>query len=689
MIMGKNLFEELQERKKQLGNFAKTALQKQWIKQEEYDGIITKLENDTLTIGVIGQMKCGKSTFLNAFIFEDEVLPAATTPMTAALSVITYGSQKEISAEFYTAEEWEELKMTAERNLEEVESDAIESSKIKAARELCEKSTRINHEINQLLGKKKRDGLDNLKEYVGADGKYVAITKSVTIYYPKDWLKGVEIVDTPGFNDPVVSREIRTQDFLKKADVVLLLLYAGRAFDATDRDIVFEKIRSVGVGKVLVGVNKYDLCYEKGETIDEITDNVTNEIKKACRDYQGSAIEDLVKNEKPILFSASMALMAKMPLEHIRHNEDYKFHWDRTCDIFEISTQSQMLEKSFLSNIETAVREVIEKSKNEILFRKPVNMIWQAGMNAKENIENALAVKREELKALEMPDDELESKIDNLNKAQKRINRKAERMTEDFSEQFDDKLKEFIYSLEDTKNSEKTSMDNIIDSEKKSLLPRKIKNRWETFMSITLKRMIERYQKQNQKLVVEFADNFGDDVEDVLRKYLDSEDIIETFKSHIKRGVNNLKEDNITFYSEVTPNTNDENDDLAWYDLFWIIPSLPLVPIGMSIENIYNRIKLRDELHDKVDDLFNKINFKEIEGRMVSYKENCISLLGRESVETLLSSLLDQLEKAKGSKEEKENKKVLAQEELASLEKNEGVLQMQIEEMKRIKSQIM
>lgn len=80
-----------------MGNFAKTALQKQWIKQEEYDGIITKLENDTLTIGVIGQMKCGKSTFLNAFIFEDEVLPAATTPMTAALSVITYGSQRDIS----------------------------------------------------------------------------------------------------------------------------------------------------------------------------------------------------------------------------------------------------------------------------------------------------------------------------------------------------------------------------------------------------------------------------------------------------------------------------------------------------------------------------------------------------------------------------------------------------------------
>ena len=60
----------------------------------------------------------------------------------------------------------------------------------------------------------------------------------------------------------------------------MLLLYAGRAFDATDRDIVFEKVRSVGVGKILIGVNKYDLCYEKGETEDEIVGNVSAEIKK-------------------------------------------------------------------------------------------------------------------------------------------------------------------------------------------------------------------------------------------------------------------------------------------------------------------------------------------------------------------------------------------------------------------------
>ena len=160
---------------------------------------------------------------------------------------------------------------------------------------------------------------------------------------------------------------------------MLLLLYAGRAFDTTDRDIVFEKVRSVGVGKILIGVNKYDLCYEKGETEEEIVGNVSAEIKKACNAYRDSYVSELLRNEKPILFSASMALMAKMPISQIRNDEDYNFHWQRTCDIFEISTQREMLSKSLIANLDAAVRSLIEKSKGEILFRKPVNMVFQAG----------------------------------------------------------------------------------------------------------------------------------------------------------------------------------------------------------------------------------------------------------------------------------------------------------------------
>ena len=89
--MEQNLFEEFQNKKNKLKSLALKAKDFGWSDENRCKERIDKGEKGIWTIGVSGQMKCGKSTFLNSFVFEDTVLPAATTPMTAALSVITYG----------------------------------------------------------------------------------------------------------------------------------------------------------------------------------------------------------------------------------------------------------------------------------------------------------------------------------------------------------------------------------------------------------------------------------------------------------------------------------------------------------------------------------------------------------------------------------------------------------------------
>ena len=46
--------------------------------------------NRDLKIGIVGQVKAGKSSFLNALIFDGrDILPKAATPMTAALTKIS------------------------------------------------------------------------------------------------------------------------------------------------------------------------------------------------------------------------------------------------------------------------------------------------------------------------------------------------------------------------------------------------------------------------------------------------------------------------------------------------------------------------------------------------------------------------------------------------------------------------
>ena len=420
-----DLLKEIWERKQRLLQLLQRAKEYGWIDDSTLKAEIKRAEEQKLTIGVIGQMKAGKSTFLNTFIFGDTILPAATSPMTASLSYITYGPEKKLVAEFYTPDEWAELRNTALLPIEEGQESTAQGSKIKAAQELVAKAGKIS-QINSFLGKTKEDSFSNLIDYVGADGKYIAITKAVTLYYPLEYLKGVEIVDTPGFNDPIVSREERTRQFLKQADVSLLLLYAGRAFDASDRDILFKDVRNCGIGKILVGVNKYDTIVAQGETPAGITQNTEQALRQAAYEVQDEAIIELVQETHPIPFSAEMALLSKLPMSRISKDENLMFHYKRYCETFEISSQSELYERSLVESLNEAVRDVIERDKVEILLRKPVNMIQAAGNKHLSDIQNALTLAESQVKVLEMPDDELEDREDQLAKAERKLNRKID-----------------------------------------------------------------------------------------------------------------------------------------------------------------------------------------------------------------------------------------------------------------------
>lgn len=528
-----NFFKEIQEKRKCFEEYAKKALNYQWITQEEYDEYLHKIENDKLTIGVIGQMKCGKSTFLNALIFGDEILPAATTPMTASLSVITYGAEKSLEAEFYTSDEWAELQVTANRSLDEVIGNTSEESKIKAAKELVSKAEKIGGNLSALLGTKRKDKLENLIEYVGADGKYIAITKSVRLEYPLEYLKGVEIVDTPGFNDPIVSREERTKEFLKKADVVVMLLYAGRAFDATDKDIIFNLVRNVGVGKVLIGVNKYDLCYERGETSEEIIEAVREQLKKASNEFaHNNSIGDLVRKAEPILLSANMALMSKIPLSKIQEDENLQFYYKRALDIFEISNQDQMYEKSLMQNFEDAIKEQVIKSKDEILIAKPKNRITQIGENKAGEVEIAIAKLKEDIEISTMSKEKAEEAQYNVEKAKKR----AEKKINNFGAEIEDIVTPIIRNLRNEMEG------NVITNRRKAVqkirdlkdrvifnygIDNRIRNLDHDVKNIHEDAYIQNrnlYEEKTSQIVSEIkkaSSNFIMDIEEICDKYLE------------------------------------------------------------------------------------------------------------------------------------------------------------------------
>ena len=81
------------------------------IKVESY-----RQQEQTLSIGVMGQVKAGKSTFLNALLFNGEaVLPEAATPKTANLTRISWGEKPTPAVASYSLQGWSDLIRMAAR----------------------------------------------------------------------------------------------------------------------------------------------------------------------------------------------------------------------------------------------------------------------------------------------------------------------------------------------------------------------------------------------------------------------------------------------------------------------------------------------------------------------------------------------------------------------------------------------
>ena len=245
--------------------------------QSEQDEL--EKENRLLRIGILGKVKAGKSSFLNALLFNGEsILPEAATPMTAALSVLEYAKTPSLSVEFYSQEDLSEIKEKAkqyEKMLKEQEKQEferlkeLELKKVQNKAQIDEAKLRANAQI--LATKKLKQELEDLcacyeqnarieksalnlselekhkefqgslseiqtklKDYVGSEGKFMPFTKSITLRLDNEFLKDVQIIDTPGLNDPVPSRSARTIEFLDKCDGVIVLLQASHLLSISD-----------------------------------------------------------------------------------------------------------------------------------------------------------------------------------------------------------------------------------------------------------------------------------------------------------------------------------------------------------------------------------------------------------------------------------------------------------------------
>ena len=272
--------------------------------------------NDILRIGVVGQVKAGKSSFLNSLIFGGEnVLPRASTPMTAGLTILQYGEENSFDVEYYNSLEWQSFKdkdieyakHIADARAENPEATEDELAKeidnaLLAAHELVSKCSRkaescvqkeSKHDIHPF--KSISELQDVLETYVGAEGVYTPIVKSLTINIHDERLNGVQVIDTPGVNDPVVSREQRTRECLRGCHGVFLLSYSGRFFDQVDVSFLVNRIGEQGIGTIVVIASKFDSVLQ--DVGNKFHDDLYGAILDCQRSLRGQMERNLASSE--------------------------------------------------------------------------------------------------------------------------------------------------------------------------------------------------------------------------------------------------------------------------------------------------------------------------------------------------------------------------------------------------------
>lgn len=185
------------------------------------DNYIENTVNPSYQIAIVGAIKAGKSTLINALIGHD-LASTNVTPETATLTKFKYSKNNSLKVKFYTIDEWDEIWENAREKKAEIFLE--EYSQLKA-----------DEVKDYLLGKKEIyqefSSIDEMKEEIA---KWTSSQKKEH-YFVKELEIGLNdlklpeqicLVDTPGLNDIIDYRSKITRDYIDSANAVLICVNA-------------------------------------------------------------------------------------------------------------------------------------------------------------------------------------------------------------------------------------------------------------------------------------------------------------------------------------------------------------------------------------------------------------------------------------------------------------------------------
>ena len=444
-----------------------TKVQDDLVETSEY------IENQKFSIGITGVMNAGKSTMLNALMGK-EILGSAVVPETANLTIVKHNTRENARVYYWNDQEWKKI--------------------VKSSEQLDSMKDFVN-ETNEIFGESLKSyikpesrydevGIEELSSYTSAEAseKKCNLVKYVELGSNLDFLSdGIEIVDTPGLDDPVIQREEITKEYIGACDMMLHLMNVSQSATLKDVEFIIDALLYQNISKLLIVITRADTVSKK--QLDEVINYTKSSIKRQLESQnKDSKLDYILDTIKFIPISGKMALLHRTGRE--QEALDAGFTLEDT-GILEI--ESYLNETLFGSNSQKG-ELVVQSSKKQLL-------------RAVEKETNSLNY---ELKLLSKSKDELEEELDTFNKKKDVNKRILTAMSEDIAFYKNDS-KDYIESLETFLEAELVDLQNVI------------KQRVISDVRYSFQKTKKRPENSRIKVIVETA--IKDGIIDVIRDY--------------------------------------------------------------------------------------------------------------------------------------------------------------------------
>ncbi|MDN5070728.1 dynamin family protein [Aliarcobacter butzleri] len=468
----KSSFKDLKHNLENIINELKTDLTNKEI-LAELENTHNYLNNQKFSIGITGVMNAGKSTMLNALMGR-EILGSAVVPETANLTIVKHNPTDNAKVYYWNEQEWDRIKKSA--------------SQLESMKDFVEETNRIfgDNLKNYIRPVSRFDEIDikDLSSYTSAEasGKKCNLVKYVELGSKLDFLSdGIEIVDTPGLDDPVIQREEITKEYISQCDMMIHLMNVSQSATLKDVEFIIDALLYQNISKLLVVITRADTVSK--EQLDEVIKYTKTSIEKQLKaQNKDSQLDYILKTIRFIPISGRMALLHRTGRK--KEALDAGFTIEDT-GILEI--EKYLMDTLFGTN----------SQKGELVVQSTKNQLQKV-------IEKQISFNNYELTLLSKSKEELEKELEEFNKKKAVNTRIFQAMSEDITYYKND-AKSYIDSLETFLESELIDLQTVI------------KQRVVSDVKYSFEKMKKRPENSRIKVIVETA--IKDGIIDVIRDY--------------------------------------------------------------------------------------------------------------------------------------------------------------------------